>query len=56
MRRFSRWITHLFTALGMLLVLMVVLFVVLGATQNLPVIGGAAQWAGQHASGSSEGF
>lgn len=56
MGKLTRGATHLFTAIGMLLVLLVVLFFVLQFATNLPIVGGAAQWAGSHASGSAEGF
>lgn len=56
MSKLSRWAVHVFTALGMLAVTLIVLWFVLAAGSNLPVVGGLFAWTGQHASGSAEGF
>lgn len=56
MRKATRWVTHLFTAVGMLGVLLIVLFVAASYGQRLPIVGGAIGWFGSHASGSAEGF
>lgn len=56
MRKIGRMATHLFTAVGMLALLLIVLFVVAQKTQGLPIIGGPIGWIGSHASGSAEGF
>lgn len=56
MRKLGRYATHLFTAIGMLAALLIVLFFVLSVGSNLPIVGGLAAWTGQHASGSAEGF
>lgn len=56
MRKLGRWATHLFTAIGMLALLLVVLFYVAAYGQKLPIIGGPVGWIGSHASGSAEGF
>lgn len=55
-RKLGKVTTNLFTALGMLALLLVVLFYVLKFAGQAPVIGGPATWVGQHASGSAEGF
>lgn len=54
--KLGKFATSLFTALGMLAVLLIVLFYALKIGGQAPVIGPAATWAGQHASGSAEGF
>lgn len=55
-RKLSRFLTHLLTAVGMLAVLLIVMFYVFKFGSNLPVVGGLAASAGQHASGAAEGF
>lgn len=56
MRRLTKGVTHLFTAVGMLAILLIVLFVTASYGQRLPLVGGAVGWVGSHASGSAEGF
>lgn len=56
MRKIGRAATHLFTAAGMLAVLLIVVFIAAQQGQKLPVVGGAFGWVGSHASGSAEGF
>lgn len=56
MRRVGRMATHLFTAVGMLAILLIVLFTVAAYGQKLPLVGGPVGWIGSHASGSAEGF
>lgn len=56
LRKIPRLATHMFTALGMLALMLVLLFFVLQFGSQLPIVGGIAQWTGSHASGGAEGF
>jgi hypothetical protein len=55
-KKTGKWVTHTFTAVGMLAFLLIVLFYAAKYGQNLPIVGGPVGWIGSHASGSAEGF
>lgn len=56
MRKVTRFVKHGAMAVLGLTVLLIVTFYVWKGVSALPAVGGVGAWAGQHASGTSEGF